>query len=261
MKKIVFLTTLLMGANIYAGEILMGTTTSLDDTGFLTEISKTLKDEKGVELKWIAKGTGEALELGKRGDVDILFTHDPGREKKFIEDGYGTKRHPLMHNYFVIVTSDDKDLNGYPRDLNGLLKKISTENLIFISRGDNSGTHSKELAMWKGAKVDKNFGNYKEAGLGMGKTLNLTSELQGFTLSDSGTFLKVKDNYKLQEVPLDEKASLKNTYSIIELSNVDKSKENDIKIFVDFMQSKEAQEIMKNYGKAEFNTPLFYVGQ
>ena len=185
MKKSVFLTSLLICANIYAGEILMGTTTSLDDTGFLTEISKTLKNEKGIELKWIAKGTGEALELGKRGDVDILFTHDPGREKKFIEDEYGVKRYPLMYNYFVVVTDNEKDLTNYPKNLNKLLSKIATENLIFISRGDKSGTHSKELAMWREAQVDKNFKNYKEAGLGMAKTLNLTSELQGFTLSDS----------------------------------------------------------------------------
>lgn len=260
MKKSVFLTSLLICTNIYAGEILMGTTTSLDDTGFLTEISKILKNEKGIELKWIAKGTGEALELGKRGDVDILFTHDPGREKKFIEDGYGVKRYPLMYNYFVVVTDNEKDLTNYPKNLNKLLSKIATENLIFISRGDKSGTHSKELAMWREAQVDKNFKNYKEAGLGMAKTLNLTSELQGFTLSDSGTFLKVKENFKLQEVPLDEKEPLKNIYSILELSNVQESKKDDIKIFIEFMQSKEAEEIMKNYGKSEFGTPLFFVG-
>lgn len=261
MKKSIFLAGILLCANIYAGEILMGTTTSLDDTGFLTEISKTLKEKKGVELKWIAKGTGEALELGKRGDVDILFTHDPGREKKFIEDGYGVRRYPLMYNYFVVVTDNEKDLTNYPKNLNELLNKISKENLTFISRGDKSGTHSKELSMWKEAKVDKDFKNYKEAGLGMAKTLNLTSELQGFTLSDSGTFLKVKENFKLQEVPLNEKEPLKNIYSILELSDVKDSKKDDIKIFIEFMQSKEAEEIMKSYGKNEFGTPLFFVGK
>ena len=192
--------------------------------------------------------------------MDILFTHDPGREIKFIEDGYGLKRYPLMHNYFVIVTNNEKDLSGYPRDLNELLNKIATENSVFISRGDKSGTHSKELSMWKEAKIDKNFKNYKEAGLGMAKTLNLTSELQGFTLSDSGTFLKVKDNFKLQEVPLDEKEPLKNIYSILELSNVKDSKKEDIKTFIKFMQSKEAEEIMRKFGESEFGTPLFYIG-
>ncbi len=260
MKKSIFLLSLLLGATLQAGEILMGTTTSLDDTGFLTEISQNLKKETGIDLKWIAKGTGEALELGKRGDVDILFTHDPGREIKFIEDGYGVNRYPLMHNYFVVVSNSEKDLSGYPRNLKELLSKIATENSVFISRGDKSGTHSKELSMWKEAKIDKNFKNYKEAGLGMAKTLNLTSELQGFTLSDSGTFLKVKDNFKLQEVPLDEKEPLKNIYSILELSNVKESKKEDIKTFIKFMQSKEAEEIMKKFGEAEFGTPLFYVG-
>ncbi|MEG1806726.1 MAG: substrate-binding domain-containing protein [Cetobacterium sp.] len=260
-KKLVGLAMLLAGINICAGEILMGTTTSLDDTGFLTEVSKVLKEEKGVELKWIAKGTGEALELGKRGDVDILFTHDPGREEKFIQDGFGIKRHPLMYNYFVVVTNKERDLTNYPKDLNEVLKKISTENLTFISRGDKSGTHSKELSMWKTSGVDKNFENYKEAGLGMAKTLNLTSELQAFTLSDSGTFLKVKDKFNLQEVTLNEKEPLKNIYSILELSNVEASKKGDIKIFVEFMNSDKATEIMKNFGKTEFGTPLFFVGK
>ncbi|MBC2850410.1 substrate-binding domain-containing protein [Cetobacterium sp. 8H] len=260
-KKLVGLAMILAGANVFAGEILMGTTTSLDDTGFLTEVSKVLKEEKGVDLKWIAKGTGEALELGKRGDVDILFTHDPGREEKFIQDGFGIKRYPLMYNYFVVVTNGERDLSNYPKDLNEVLKKISTENLTFISRGDKSGTHSKELSMWKTSGVDKNFKNYKEAGLGMGKTLNLTSELQAFTLSDSGTFLKVKDNFNLQEVTLNEKEPLKNIYSILELSNVQASKKDDIKVFIEFMNSDKATEIMKNFGKAEFGTPLFFVGK
>ncbi|MGL6169237.1 MAG: substrate-binding domain-containing protein, partial [Fusobacteriaceae bacterium] len=91
MKKFLVMVALLVATKIYCKDLLMGTTTSLDDTGFLTEISKVLKDDEGIELKWIAKGTGEALELGKRGDVDILFTHDPSREEKFIKDGYGIR--------------------------------------------------------------------------------------------------------------------------------------------------------------------------
>lgn len=261
MKKLIFFLSLIFGTTIYAGEILMGTTTSLDDTGFLTEVSKGLKNSTGIELKWIARGTGEALELGKRGDVDILFTHDPNRELKFIEDGYGIRRHPLMNNYFVMVTNNERDLSDYPGDLNGLLKKIAIENMVFISREDNSGTHSKELAIWKEAGLDRNFKNYKEVGTGMAKTLNITSELQGITLSDSGTFLKVKEKFKLKEIPLNEKKSLKNIYSILELSNVKEEKQGDIRKFIEYMHSDEVEEMIKKFGVKEFGTPLFYIGE
>lgn len=260
--KSLLLGMLLSGSlSAFAGEILMGTTTSLDDTGFLTQVAKELKAKKGVDLKWIARGTGEALELGKRGDVDILFTHDPGREEKFIQDGFGTKRHPLMHNYFVLVTSEDNNIDSFPKDLNGALKKIASENLTFISRGDRSGTHSKELSMWKGAGIERTFTGYKESGIGMGKTLNMTSELKGFTLSDNGTFETVKKNFKLKEVPLNEKAALKNIYSILEISKVPASKASDIKLFIEFMNSEDAKEIMENFGKDKFGAPLFFVGR
>lgn len=257
MKKIFLFLSLSLST--FAGDILMGTTTSLDDTGFLNVISDSLKKEKGINLKWIAKGTGEALELGKRGDVDILFTHDPTREQKFIDDGYALKRYPLMNNFFVIVTNEDKDISNFPKDLNGLLKKIADDNLVFISRGDNSGTHSKELSIWKNAGIKNSFINYKEAGLGMAKTLNLTSELEGFTLSDSGTFLKTKNNFKTKDIPLIEKNELKNVYSILELTNTENSKEKDIKIFIEFMHSKAAQDIIQNFGLEEFNKPLFFL--
>ncbi|MGL4997590.1 MAG: substrate-binding domain-containing protein [Cetobacterium sp.] len=259
MKKFLIIVVLLAATKIYCKDLLMGTTTSLDDTGFLTEISKVLKADSGIELKWIAKGTGEALELGKRGDVDILFTHDPSREEKFIKDGYGTKRHPLMNNYFVFVTNKEKDIAAYPKSSVELLEKIKKENLIFVSRGDNSGTHSKERSLWKMAQIETDFKNYKEAGLGMAKTLNLTSELKGITLSDKGTYLKVKNKFGLEEIPLNEKESLKNIYSILELSNVDSSKKEDIEKFLKFMESKKAMKIIENYGKTEFKEPLFNV--
>ncbi|MGL5936178.1 MAG: substrate-binding domain-containing protein [Cetobacterium sp.] len=257
MKKIALMLVLLIATRIYSNDILMGTTTSLDDTGFLTEISKVFKEDKGIDLKWIAKGTGEALELGKRGDVDLLFTHDPAREEKFIKDGYGTMRHSLMNNYFVYLTNGEREISKYPKDLKGLLEMISSQNEIFISRGDNSGTHSKELAMWKKMEVSNSFKNYKESGSGMAKTLYLTSELKGITISDKGTFLKLKDKFNLVEIKLDEKESLKNIYSILELKNVPDSKKEDIKIFIEFMKSEKVAQIIENFGKDEFKEALF----
>ncbi|MGL6153709.1 MAG: substrate-binding domain-containing protein [Cetobacterium sp.] len=242
----------------FAGEILMGTTTSLDNTGFLKVVKEKLKEEKGIDLNWIARGTGEALALGKRGDVDVLFVHDKKREQQFIADGYGTKRHELMYNYFVLVTTEDNDISTFPKDLNSAMTKIAKENLIFISRGDNSGTHSKEKSVWKAVNITPNFSNYKSAGTGMGKTLNMTSELGGYTISDYGTFETLKNKFGLKNIPLSGKESLKNTYSIVELSNVDPSKKADIQTFIEFMNSPEMLTIIDNYGKNTIGTNLFF---
>lgn len=260
-KNLLLLGSLLLASVTFAGEILMGTTTSLDDTGFLKVVAENLKNKTGVELKYVSRGTGEALELGKRGDVDVLFTHDKAREEKFIADGYGTARHEIMYNYFMLVTANENDTSKFPKDLHSVMKKIANDNLVFISRGDKSGTHSKELATWKVSGVTPNFSNYKESGIGMAKTLNMTAELKGYTLSDYGTFETVKNKFGLKAVDLDEKSDLKNTYAIIELSNVEDSKKADIKTFIEFMNSPEMDIIIKNYGKDTLGTNLFFKGE
>ena len=241
-KKLITLSSaLILSANLLAQDLLMGTTTSLDDTGFLTEVAKEFKAESGIELKWISKGTGEAMELGKRGDVDLLFVHDPGREEQFIKDGYGKARHSFMYNYFVLVAAKDFNLNGFPKDVNEVMKKIAQDNIIFISRGDNSGTHSKEKALWKAAGIEPKFKNYKESGTGMAKTLNMTSELNGITLSDNGTFYSVEKNFGLKEVPLNPSEVLRNTYSILELKDTTPEKQKAIDELVKFLESPKGQ--------------------
>ncbi|MBC2854989.1 substrate-binding domain-containing protein [Cetobacterium sp. 2A] len=257
-KILLFMGALTFSLTSFSGEILMGTTTSLDDTGFLKVVSEKLKAKTGVELKYLSRGTGEALELGKRGDVDILFTHDKAREEKFIKDGFGTKRHEMMYNYFMIVTANDNDNSNFPKDLNSVMKKISDENLVFLSRGDKSGTHSKELAIWKAVGITPKFENYKETGVGMAKTLNITSELKGYTVSDYGTFETLKNKFGLKNIELNDKTELKNTYAIVELSKTEKSKEKDIQTFIEFMNSPEMDEVIKTYGKDTLGTNLFF---
>ncbi|MGL4981060.1 MAG: substrate-binding domain-containing protein [Fusobacteriaceae bacterium] len=257
LKKIILGLNLLLAVTAYSEEILIGTTTSLDDTGFLTELSKQLKDEKKVDIKWIAKGTGEALELGKRGDVDVLFIHDPVREDKFIKDGYGVKRHPLMYNHFVLVTSQDFNLDGFPTKIGEIMSKIQKDNIPFLSRGDKSGTHSKERALWKNLGIEPKFSNYKEIGQGMAKTLHITAEMDGITLSDNGTFFSLEKSFKLKEIPMEEDSSLKNTYSVVQLSGVEIEKKNEIKKMVEFLESPKGKKMIENYGKDKFRKSLF----
>ncbi|MGL4252469.1 MAG: substrate-binding domain-containing protein [Fusobacteriaceae bacterium] len=257
LKKITVLLHLLFGAVVYSQSILIGTTTSLDDTGFLTKLSKELKSQKNIEIQWVAKGTGEALELGKRKDVDLLFIHDPVREEKFIQDGYGEKRHPIMYNHFVLVTSQDFNLENFPENIREILAKIQRENIPFFSRGDRSGTHSKELALWKEIGVEPKFKNYREIGQGMARTLHITSEMDGITLSDNGTFYSLEKAFKLKEIPIDEDDSLKNIYSLVELSQEEESKKESIKKIVEFLESPPGKKMIQDYGKEKFGRSLF----
>ncbi|MGL4403299.1 MAG: substrate-binding domain-containing protein [Fusobacteriaceae bacterium] len=248
---------LIFSFTAYSQDILMGTTTSLDDTGFLNEMAQKLKAEKNINVQWVAKGTGEALELGKRGDVDLLFIHDPVREEKFIQDGYGKKRHPIMYNHFVLVTSKDFNLENFPKNIREILSKIQRENIPFFSRGDSSGTHSKELGLWKEIGVEPKFKNYREIGQGMAKTLHITSEMDGITLSDNGTFYSLEKSFHLKEIPMREDDSLKNIYSLVELSQEEESKKESIKIIIEFLESPQGKKMIQDYGKEKFGKPLF----
>ena len=244
-----------------ARELFMGSTTSLNDTGFLDVIAKDLKVKKGIELKWISKGTGEAIELGKNGVVDVLFTHDPEREMRLLQEGLVTARHTFMHNYFTLVSTEESEIVDSPETLSEVMKKIASENKTFISRGDDSGTHSKEREMWRSLGMNPDFEGYMESGSGMAKTLNLVSEQKGYALSDTGTFNFLKEKLSLKEVPLSEKSILKNIYSVLELSNICDSKKECVKDFVEYMSSEDAKSIIQGYNREHFGSPLFFLGE
>lgn len=258
LKKMTLMMSVALAMTAYSQNILIGTTTSLDDTGFLSELSKKLKSEKNVEIQWVAKGTGEALELGKRKDVDLLFIHDPGREKKFIEEGYGEVRHPIMYNHFVLVTSQDFNLENFPKNIGEILTKIKQENIPFLSRGDRSGTHSKELSLWKSLGIEPKFRNYKEVGQGMAKTLQITAEMDGITLSDNGTFYSLEKAFKLKEIPTEQDDSMKNIYSVVELSRVEDEKKQEIKKILEFLSSPQGKKMIEDYGKEKLGKSLFH---
>ncbi|WP_434798085.1 substrate-binding domain-containing protein [Terrisporobacter vanillatitrophus] len=241
-------------------EITLVTTTSLDDTGFLGETLKGFEEENGVKVNVVAKGTGEALELGKSKDADILFVHAKQKEEDFIKEGYGVERTEIMYNYFIIVGPKDDPNNEKMSKLSApeAFKYISDNNLAFTSRGDESGTHTKEKSLWEESGAKNDFKNYNEVGKGMAATLQMASEMKAYCLTDIGTFLATKDNLDL-EVVKDADDSLKNVYSIVTISDLDKDKEEITNKLVEYYKSEDVQNQIKEYGVKEYGEPLFFV--
>lgn len=176
----------------------MATTTSTDNTGLLDVLGPRFKADTGIELQWVAVGTGKALELGKNCDVDVLFVHAPEAERKFVQDGYGIDRREVMYNDFVLIgpAADPAGIKG--QGVIEALKTVAERGAVFVSRGDASGTHKKELSLWEKAGVsgiDKETW-YVQTGQGMPPTINVAAERQGYTLTDRGTFIKYEDQHK-----------------------------------------------------------------
>ncbi|MCJ7808098.1 MAG: substrate-binding domain-containing protein [Dehalococcoidia bacterium] len=243
----------------------MATTTSLYDTGLWDYLEPMFEEEYSVDLDIIYAGTGIALEYGMRGDVDVITVHSRSREEQFVTDGYGVERVPFAYNYFVIVgpADDPAGIKGMtPEDAFTQLFEIG--NASFVSRGDDSGTHGKEKAIWASAGYDYNEDIldsgawYIEAGSGMGPTLVMASEKRAYTLSDMGTFLSYQGDVDL--VPIVDKGSvLLNVYSVIACNpevNVNVNYEMSDNM-VDFLTSNEIQELIGNYGTDQYGTSLF----
>ena len=242
----------------------VATTTSLYDTGLWEYLEPIFEEQYNIELDIIYAGTGKALEYGKRADVDVIVTHSKVREEQFVAEGYGVKRVSFAYNYFLIVgprTDPASIKNLTPESAFKKLMKTGSGN--FVSRGDDSGTHSKEKVIWKSAGFDYNTVKkaddwYIEAGIGMGPALIMTSEKQAYTLSDMGTFLAYGS--KLDLVPIvDEGAILLNVYSAIAV-NPEKNLKTKFDMatnLIDFLTSPEIQELVGNYGVTEYGTQLF----
>ena len=243
----------------------LATTTSLYDTGLWGHLEPIFEKEHGIELDVLYAGTGIALEYGRRGDVDVIVVHTKSREEKFVAEGYGIERIPFAYNYFLLVgpENDPAGIRGMsPED--AFKKLAETGSGSFISRGDDSGTHGKEKAIWKSAgydyeKIRQAGAWYIEAGRGMGATLLMASEEQGYALTDMGTFLAFKG--KIDLVPIVDKGSiLINVYSVIAVNpdKMPKVKAIQAQKLVDFLTSPEIQELIGNYGTTKYGMPLFH---
>ncbi|HOO39549.1 MAG TPA: substrate-binding domain-containing protein [Deltaproteobacteria bacterium] len=207
----------------------MATTTSTDNTGLLDYLAPKILADTNIELQWVAVGTGKALELGKNCDVDVLLVHAPASEKKYVADGYGVDRRQIMFNDFVIIGPKDDPAGVRGKDINTFFKTVYEKKAKFASRGDNSGTHKKELALWQEATVtvpDKEQW-YIQTGQGMINTINIAAERDAYTLTDRGTYIKYEANHKGNPplvILVEGDASLRNQYSILAV-NPDRCKD------------------------------------
>lgn len=244
------------GAN---DELILATTTSTQDSGLLDALVPEFEDQYDCNVKTIGVGSGEALRLGSEGEADVLLVHSPKAEEEFMTEGNGESRELVMHNDFVVVgPADDPAGIAEAESAAAALELISESEETFLSRGDESGTHTKELGLWTAAEIEPAGSWYQETGQGMGATLTVTTEKQGYTLTDRGTFLAQRDNLDLEVLYEGDKA-LNNVYHVIV---VDPEKHSRVNVdcardFSAFMVAADVQATIGEFGMEEFGEPLF----
>jgi tungstate transport system substrate-binding protein len=241
-------------------EIILGTTTSVQDSGLLDALIPAFQAKNNYLVKPIAVGTGQALELGKQGEADVLIVHAPSLERPLVEEGYCIRRRLIMHSYFAVV-GPETDAAGIAgaQSAAEAFKAIADASALFVSRGDDSGTHTMELGLWELAGVDP-VGQewYQETGSGMGQTLSVASEKDGYTLADRGTYLSRKATLSLK-ILFEGDLALLNVYHVMEVSREKYPKVNSrgAKAFADFLLSPAGQEIIRTCGVDKYGQPLF----
>jgi tungstate transport system substrate-binding protein len=232
--------------------IVVASTTSTQDSGLFGHILPAFKAKTGIDVKVISQGTGQALDTGRRGDADVVFVHARPQEEKFVADGFGVKRFAVMYNDFILVGSKSDPASVKGKDIATALKAIKDKAAPFVSRGDKSGTHAAELALWKAAGVDVAGADkgswHREIGQGMGAALNTASSMNGYVLADRGTWLSFKNRGELDIVVEGDK-QLFNQYGVILVSP---AKHAHVKAalgqeFIDWLVSADGQKTIADY--------------
>jgi tungstate transport system substrate-binding protein len=267
MKKIAWLLTFLLmltiaGSAYAQREIICSSTTSTENSGLFNHILPLFEKKTGIKVKVVARGTGAAIEMGKRGDADVAVVHAKEQELKAVEEGFFVDRHDVMYNDFVIIgpVDDPAKIKGM-KSAADALRKIAESGAAFVSRGDNSGTHTKELSLWKKVGIEpKGQKWYLEVGQGMEKTQRIANEKRAYTLTDRGTWLATKDKDKLEMViVLEGDPALFNQYGVMAV-NPEKHKHVKYKEameFVNWLISKEGQQAIASF-KDSLGNQLFY---
>lgn len=248
------------GVELENKTLILATTTSTENSGLLDAILPVFEEKTGITVDVVAIGTGAALQKGRDGDADILLVHAKTSEETFVAEGHGTKRSDVMYNDFVIVgpESDPANLKAIGDDVTKAYQTLLESETIFVSRGDDSGTHKKEKQIWSDAGLEPSGEWYYEVGKGMGGTLSMTDELQGYTMTDRATYLSMQDVLELVIV-IEGDAKLFNQYGIIPV-NPDKNdyiNHQAATMFEEWLLSTEAQNLIKDFGVEEFGQPLF----
>jgi len=255
----------------YAGEagnrsVILSTTTSTQDSGLLDVLVPLFEKQTGYAVKTISVGTGQALALGAKGDADVVLVHAPSLEKKYAADGTLLNRRLVMYNDFIII--GPKDNPAKIRSAKGAmaaLQAIANGKANFVSRGDNSGTHTLEKALWKAAGIDPKGPWYIEAGQGMGATLGIANERNAYTITDRGTYLALRNgvsplrNRIILPILIEGDRALLNIYSVMEVNPANGPRINSAggKAFADFMVAPQTQKVIQNFGVEKFGQPLF----
>ncbi len=245
--------------------IRMSTTTSVNDSGLLPYLLPVFEKATGYTVEVQSAGTGAAIQKAKDGNADLILVHAKASEEEFINEGYGVERKPFMYNYFVIVGPevDPAGLKDGAENAGEAFAKISDTKSVFVSRGDESGTHKAELKIWGENVPDAEKEEwYINAGQGMGACLTMASEKGAYCLTDKATFLSNKDSLNL-EIIMEESDDMKNVYSLIECNpeKLDGVNTEGAKALIEWMMGDEASALIAEYGKEQYGQALFYLGQ
>lgn len=250
----IMLPLILASSTLFAAELQMATTTSTDNTGLLDVLAPVYKKDTGVDLKWVAVGTGNALKLGENCDVSVLFVHSPKAELDYVQKGFGIDRTPVMFNDFVIIGAPQFKEKFKDKNISEAFKIIENEKIKFVSRGDKSGTDNKEKSVWKEAVgvVPEKQSWYIEAGQGMIATINIAAEQNGVTLTDRGTYIKYEDTHKGNPplvIVLEGDDSLKNFYSVMAVNpkNCPNTDYEGAKKFINWVTSDNIQQQIADF--------------
>ncbi|MBI4835490.1 MAG: substrate-binding domain-containing protein [Planctomycetes bacterium] len=241
-------------------DVILATTTSVNDTGVLDVLMEKFRQETGFNIKPIAVGSGEAMAMGKRGDADVLVVHSPKDEEAFMKEGFGKNRLPVMYNYFIIV-GPPEDPAGCAGGLSAseAFKKIAETKSIFVSRADKSGTHKKELDLWANSAITPIGDWYIKSQSSMATVLQITNDKNGYTLTDKATYLAFKSKLS-SKIIVENSQELLNIYCVITVNQEKFSRVNYEGAFawLTFLLSADAQKLIGGFGKDKYGEPLFY---
>jgi tungstate transport system substrate-binding protein len=241
-------------------ELILATTTSTQDSGLLDVLLPIFEEENNVKVKTIAVGTGQALEMGTNGEADVLLVHAPKSEEELVTSGDAVNRKRVMYNDFILVGPQDNPAGVSGDDINAAFRTISESKANFVTRGDDSGTHKKELGIWTSVNIQPAGDTYISTGQGMGASLQIANEKNGYILTDRATWLAQEKNLTNLEIVVEGGKDLMNIYHVMQVNpeKHDMVNSKDAERFVEFMVSNETQDVIESFGKDDYGQSLFF---
>jgi tungstate transport system substrate-binding protein len=241
-------------------ELILATTTSTQDSGLLDVLLPIFEEENNVKVKTIAVGTGQALEMGTKGEADVLLVHAPKSEEELVTSGDAVNRKRVMYNDFILVGPKDNPAGVSGEDINEAFQTISEVKANFVTRGDDSGTHKKELGIWTAVNIQPAGETYISTGQGMGASLQIANEKNGYILTDRATWLTQEKNLTNLKIVVEGGKDLMNIYHVMQVNPEKHSMVNseDAEKFVEFMVSSETQDVIESFGKKDYGQSLFF---